>query len=544
MIILGISSGHDSNICVLKDGQILIHVEKERITRKRYDGGSMEDLLPGLLAQVGISVEDVDLVATSIPVWNHIPRTGRVIGGDYSTADGYGEGIIELCGRQIPAIQIAHHLGHAAYAFFLSPFDSADILTLDAGGNFTFGLLCSGRENSIQVRVDLSEHRIGILWCAIAMRLFGDMFAAGKVMGLAPYGTPLLQHEIWMAFGKNTRDGVKAIHLSFPDWDRVPEFPGLPKSETAGPINQLACDAAASVQAITNEIVLSILYTYGPSVTSRNICIGGGLALNCVMNERIRQNGGFKQVFIGPASNDAGLSVGFALYVWHCVLGNKDRIETNSSAYLGCDFDEAEIRKTALIATNEGFYVKRFQNANSSYEAIVNLLKDRQVVGICFGKSESGPRALGHRSILADPRDFAMKDHINKRVKFREHFRPFAPAVMAEFVKEFFSFDAESPYMSFAPAATDYGRKTMPAIVHVDGSSRLQTVDKKSSPELWEILRIFRDETGVSGLLNTSLNTCGNPLCNGPYDAMETLMQSHLDGLLICDTLITRRRLF
>lgn len=541
MIILGISSGHDANICILSDGRVLLHVEKERLTRKRYDAGSMEDLLPGLLRHVGLDLADVDMVSTSIPVWSHLPRTGQVIGGAYETEDAFVECSIRLCGRTLPAVQVAHHLGHVAYSYFLSPFESADILSLDAGGNFSCGALYRGESNRLSVRDILSEQTLGILWCAIAMRLFGHIFAAGRVMGLAPYGTARFAGDIWRLYGRATRQGYHAIHMPFPDWERVPEFPGLPTSDTIGPIDMSAFDAAASVQRVSNEMVLDLLRSYGASSNPPQLCLGGGLALNCVTNALVRRSGLFDRVFVGPAPNDSGLAVGFALFAWHCLMDHTRRDPMNREPFLGLGYREEAINRAVVRAQESGLRVRQFSDRRLAEEEVVAMLKRGCVVGLYTGASESGPRALGHRSILADTRDPGIKDRINSSVKLREWFRPFAPAVLKDRTPEFFDFTEDSPYMSFAVRATDKGRAVLPATVHVDGLSRIQTVHRGSETPLGRLIERYECELGVPALLNTSLNTRGEPLCDTPDDATRTLATSGLDALLISNWLLTKR---
>jgi len=544
MVILGVSSGHDSNICVVCDGNIILHVEKERLTRIRYDTGSMEEHIPSLLATVGLRIDDIDIVASSNPVWSHVPRTGRVTGAEYNHEAGVGHGTIDLCGKRYPIVQIGHHLGHAAYSYFLSPFRHADILTLDGGGNFSHGLFCRGFDNKIEVVDDLCEQTLGVLWCALSMRLFGNLFAAGKVMGLSAYGEPSILDAIVRAWGYTTTKGNCSVRLPFPDWDMIPNIPGIPKSLIAEYTSTEAANAAASVQSLSTKIVMDLIDAYAGPESSDTLCLGGGVSLNCVTNEVVRQSGRYRDVFVGPAVNDAGLSIGFALYVWYCVMGN-DRIDDHinhhpPTPFLGPVYTKKELRKVVFATEVNEYFTRLIPDWREANRIVAKLIASGKIIGLWRGQSESGPRALGNRSIVADPSDRSTKDRINASIKFREGFRPLAPAVLAELASDFFEFSGNSPYMSFAPDANRTGAETFAAAVHVDGKARLQTVADGWGRKFRHLIEEFKDITGIPGLVNTSLNTKGQPLAESPMDALETFRQSDLDGVLIEDTLVLK----
>lgn len=540
MLILGLSSGHDANLCVLRDGELLLHVEKERLTRRRYDSGSMEDVVVPLCREAGVELDDIDLVATSIPVWTHVPATGTFEGPAYRDEMGWTEGRVRLAGRVLPAVLVAHHLGHAAYAFYTSPFPDADVLTLDAGGNFTCGMFCRARAERIELVAHLDEQSLGIAWCALALRLFGNIFAAGKVMGLAPYGAPRLAEAIWQAYGARGRAGRRVISLPFPDEDRGPSFPGLPDGGDGGALGEAEQDAAASLQAVTNEMVLDTLRGFAAGPGARRLCFGGGVALNCVLNEAIRTSGLYDEVFVPPAPGDGGLSIGFALHAWHGILGRPRRPRPFFSPFSGRIYPPSELEAAVESARRLGFVVRRFDSREGRDEQIAALLAEGKTVGVHQGRSESGPRALGHRSILADARDPGMKARINSAVKFREPFRPFAPAVMAEHAGPWLGVDVNSPYMSFAPVVAGEVRDVIPAATHVDGSARLQTVSRERVPELWGILHQFARRTGVPALLNTSLNARGEPICETLGDSLRVLAGTGLDALAVEDFVVRK----
>jgi carbamoyltransferase len=543
MIIVGISGAHDANLCVLKDGELLLHVEKERLTRVRYDGGSLESWTPALLGSIGLSIEDVDAVATSDPVWTGMPTTGVTTGGDYHHSTGWGCGTIALCGRTLPAWKVAHHLGHIAYAYYTSPFEEADVLSVDGGGNFTFGLLCRARDNVIEAVADLDDQNVAWLWDNLSATLFGKMDGAGKVMGLASYGVPLHVADIHAAYGRPGKLGYRSIFVpTFPD--HLAPIPFLSLNPCATPLRTAsarAADMAASLQSVTTQLLLDILAASRSLRGSGNLCFGGGVALNCVANEAIRRSGLYDQVFVGPAPNDSGLSIGFAYYLWHNILRHPRRPCRAHSPYQGLPHGTAELEAALDRARQDpGLRIEAGLSPEMLVSAVARRLVRQKIVGVHRGRAESGPRALGARSILADPRDMTMKDRINATVKFREAFRPFAPAVLAEHTNDYFDFDGASPFMSFAARARTRGAAEMPATVHVDSTARLQTVDERHHPGFRGMVEAFYRLSGVPCVLNTSLNTRGEPLCDTPLDSVSTLQQSGLDALALEDAFIEK----
>ncbi|MDR2954760.1 MAG: hypothetical protein LBV43_06750 [Prevotella sp.] len=541
MKILGISCAHDSNICVVEDGEVLVHVEKERITRIRYDVGSLEEHVPRILASIGLTIDDIDYVATSVPVWNDLPTTGKMSGGEYTDSIGWGKGEIEICGRKIPAWQMAHHLGHIATAYYLSPFDNADVLSIDGGGNYTFGLLCKASGNKIETIADLKDQNLGWLWNALAGRIFGAMSAAGKVMGLAPYGSPKYVADLYGEFGLD-KDGVKYLYMKeFPDHTRPIPFSKIGYKEQAGVLTKEEEDMSYSLQEVTDRMAVSMLEKLIDNGSrSENLCLSGGVALNCVMNEVIRKTGMYRRIYVPSAPNDSGLSIGFALYLWHNILNNPRKTKTHWHPYRGMPHAEKEKIEAVEKAKEQGLKVKHLKTENEQNKAVVDLLIAQKIVGIHRGRSESGPRALGHRSIVADPRNPEMKDIINAKVKFREAFRPFAPSVLIEETQKYLDFDGYSPYMSFAPVCKPEAKEKMAATIHVDGSARLQTADPYNNPDFYNLIKTFYDATGVPVLLNTSLNTKGEPINEIPMHSLDTLLKSELDALLIDDYLFTK----
>jgi len=524
----------------MEDGKIILHIEKERLTRKRYDTGSMDEFMPAILENAGISIDDIDLVAASVPVWNDMPTTGIASGGTYTHAMGYGMGEIQICGKTLPCYQIAHHLGHMALAFYLSPFDEADVLSIDGGGNFTFGLLCNAGNHGFKLLADLKEQNLGWFWNALAARIFGSMDAAGKVMGLAPYGKPRFVDLLYSTYSHQV-DGITFLKMpEFPDHTKPVSFAGIGISKAPGRITADEEDMAYSLQELTNRMAVDLLQKYTSNESrSRNLCLSGGVALNCVMNEHIRKSGLYQNLYVPSAPNDGGLSMGFALYVWHVLLSNPKTI-AHWSPYRGLYHGAAEVEQAVDAARKAGLVVEHIPGEEDQNKAVSRLLQQQYIVGIHRGKSESGPRALGHRSIVADPRNPLMKDIINAKVKFREAFRPFAPSVLIEKAGEYLDFTGRSPYMSFAPVCRPRAWAVMAATLHVDGSARLQTVDPDNNPDFYKLIRQFFIDTGVPAVLNTSLNTRGEPINETPLHSLDTLLKSDLDALLIDNYLITK----
>ena len=542
MKILGISGAHDANVCVVENGEVLLHVEKERLTRVRYDEGSLEEYLPSILGSIGLTIDDIDCVASSVPVWEGLPTTGKITGGEYTTAMGWGKGEIEICSKKLPAWQIAHHLGHIAMAYYLSPFDNADVLSIDGGGNFTFGLLCNAHNTDIKLIADLKEQNLGWLWNALAGRIFGTMSAAGKVMGLAPYGKPLYVNDLYEKFGRE-KDGIKYLFMDeFPDHTKPIPFHKIGyKNRPIGILTDEEEDMSFSLQEVTNKMAISILEKLiNSEERSENLCLSGGVALNCVMNEEIRKTNLYKNIYVPSAPNDAGLSMGFALYLWHNILNNPQNKKSHWHPYRGMPQKVEDKEKAVQEAKKHGINVRHISSEEEQNKAVVALLIDQKIVGIHRGRSESGPRALGHRSIVADPQNPAMKDTINHKVKFREPFRPFAPSVLIEETEKYIDFSGYSPYMSFAPICKPIAKEIMAATVHVDGSARLQTVDPYNNPDFYKLIKTFCNATGRPVVLNTSLNTKGEPINETPLHSLDTLLKSELDALLIDDFLFTK----
>ena len=450
---------------------------------------------------------------------------------------------------------VEHHLAHAASAFFVSPFDEAAVLTLDGFGDFASSMLCHGRDNRLEVleRV-LFPHSLGIFYTAVTQWLgftkYGD---EGKVMGLAPYGDPerflpkmreLVKlegdsFELELDFFVHHKEGVDMT------WDeQTPTIGRLfsdrmeqafgPAREPRTELTKDHEDVAAALQAMLEEAYLHLVRAAHRRTGSKNLCLAGGVALNAVANGRIRPETEFEGVYVQPAAGDSGIAVGAAYYVWNQELG-KPRGFVMEHAYTGPQFTDAEAEAAIRAA---GFEPERMDDAQL-FDHVAGRIADGDVVGWFQGRMEFGPRALGNRSIVVDPRRHDMKDILNARIKHREHFRPFAPSILAETTDDWFEQDYTSPFMVLVYKTRPDKRDEIPAVNHVDDTGRLQTVEERVSPRYYGLIKAFGDKTGVPIVLNTSFNE-NEPIVMTPEHAVETFAKTKMD-LLVLGNLVVRR---
>ncbi|MDQ3821332.1 MAG: hypothetical protein M3362_27135, partial [Acidobacteriota bacterium] len=446
---------------------------------------------------------DIDLVASSIPVWQDNGVSGRLLSGKlYQSIFEQSEHTVEVLGRPLPAIYVPHHLGHMAYSYYLSGFESSDLIAVDGYGNFTATAIGIASGNLLRAVYDIPSS-VGGLWSIVSKHIFGSLLDAGKTMGLAPYGKPKYVGLLKKNYHRYSDEGFPVIDDPWKDVDKVPVLSGI--LDRSNPIRHEFADMAASVQSLTNELMLDYAKLAKSRLGSRNLCLSGGVALNGIANTLIEKSGLYDSVFIGPATNDGGLSVGFAMYALHHVLGFP-RPRYEESVYLGKEYNKRD-----LYHSLEQFEGKVVVN-ELSFDAIVaeaaKALAGGAIIAWYQGRSESGPRALGNRSILCHPGLQGAKDKLNARVKHRQSFRPFAPSVLEEKKEQYFDLQSESPYMLKVVSVNSNVRSAVPAIVHVDGTSRPQTVaPTKRGPYFRKLLEEFASLTGVPVLLNTSFNT-------------------------------------
>lgn len=576
MIILGINAYHaDSSAAIFKDGKMIAATEEERFRRVKHWAGFPTMAIEFCLKEAGVQLHDVEHIAIGR---DHRAKLGKKIafllrnpgGGFNAVLDrlqnarkvaSMEEELMKL-DASLPAKewkkrihQVEHHRSHLASAFFASPFEESALLSIDGSGDFSTTMTGIGKENSIEVldSVDF-PHSIGIFYTTFTQLLgfphYGDEY---KVMGLAPYGQPRYTDklrdvllfkdngffELNLKYFRSATQGI----ISYGD-DHIPKVAPLYTqhlTEKFGPprakdeaLSTYHKDLATSVQKITEELIFHILEHLQKKTGLKNVCIAGGVAQNSVANGKITRNTSFKKVYIPSAGHDAGISMGAALYVYNHKLGNR-RAEPLWSAYTGSRFSNEEIER--YLQEKDIRYSKLDDAA--LYEKVANRLIDAGVVGWFNGRAEFGPRALGARSILADPRRPDAKELLNSKIKRRESFRPFAPSILREYVKEYFEVTDEVPFMEKVFPILPEKRATIPAVTHVDGTGRLQTVDRTVTPRYYQLIETFRQKTGVPILLNTSFNE-NEPIVNSPAEALDCFLRTQMDMLVMENIVIER----
>jgi carbamoyltransferase len=592
--VLGISAFyHDSAAALVEDGRVVAAAQEERFTRKKHDARFPREAIRYCLAEAGASPESVDHVAfydkpflkferlletylafapagfrsfrTAIPVWSREKLFQKRL-------------LTRALGEVAPGPDWArrllfaeHHQSHAASAFYPSPFDEAVVLTMDGVGEWSTTSAALGRGRELVTRREIHfPHSLGLLYSAFTYYT-GFKVNSGeyKVMGLAPYGEPRYADAIRTHLIDVKEDGSFRLDLSYFDYctglrmtsEKFHALFGGPPRDPATPLTQREMDLAASIQAVTEDVVLRMTDALARETGIRQLCLAGGVALNCVANGRVLRAGRFRDLWIQPAAGDAGGALGAALAAYHLFLGRERAPTTGgdamAGAYLGPAWAPEEIEHR-LAACGARF--TRMADEGKLIDAVVNALEGQQAVGWFQGRMEFGPRALGSRSILADPRSPAMQRTLNLRVKFRESFRPFAPAIRREDVAEWFELDADSPYMLlvadvakahrrdmmeaeqalFGIAKLNVPRSDIPAVTHVDYSARVQTVHRETNPRFHALLTAFRERTGCPVLVNTSFNVRGEPIVCTPEDAFRCFMGTEIELLAIGDCVLRR----
>ncbi len=573
IFVLGVNAfDHDVAACLLADGKPIAAVAKERLSRIRHDTGFYGDAVDYCLTAAGIGLDDVALVVRCsylLPVTELERRLRSELRPAFFPTQERGEAFASplWAGRGVRrVVDVSHHLAHAYSAFACSPFEQGAVMIADGVGNYRSDVLetvpdaddapplareaesfyrfsgpsieCIGKSwltpRRAVVHDDfLTGDGLGALYSRVSTYVFGDWNRCGEVMGLAPYGRlvgePLARLE-----------GDRLVIAPWPDaWDRPFEGGGDAAWE-ASPHRAHWEDVARRIQHDTEEILLGRVRTLHERTGERNLVIAGGVALNCVANGRIVREGPFDRVWVQPAAGDDGTALGAALYGWHAILGATERFELRDAA-LGFRYPRASFdRALSMKALRVGASVRR---ADDVARETAERIAAGRVVGWFEGGSEFGPRALGRRSILADPRDPGMKGRVNARVKHRQAFRPFAPAVLAEHAAAWFEGVKESPFMLEAHPVRPERRALVPAIVHVDGTARVQTVHADRMPRFHALLRAFHERTGVPMLLNTSFNLRGEPIVESPIDAVRTFLSTDLDVLVLDEDMIEKRAL-
>lgn len=584
MHILGVSAYyHDSAAAILRDGGIVAAAQEERFTRRKHDPGLPEQAIRFCLHEAGLkrgdAIERVVFYDKPITKFTRLLTTVTATAPrglkpflyavptwvkEKAWAGAAIERVLRDAGIRVGGFRFPeHHQSHAASAFFPSPFDSAAILTADGVGEWTCSSISVGEGNAIRMlREQRFPHSLGLLYSAFTY-FTGFRVNSGeyKLMGLAPYGKPVHAARIRNELIEIREDGSIRLNMGYFSFhhglemtnDRFAALFGGPARRPESPITTREMDLAASIQQVTEEVVFNMA-RYARAVTGkRHLCMAGGVALNCVANGKIQASGMFDDVWIQPAAGDAGAALGAALHVWHELEGaprqaTEGRDRMRSSA-LGPRYDDAMIRN---FLDQHALPYRQVDDAERASE-IAALLAAGKVVGMCEGRMEFGPRALGRRSILADARPEKMQSYLNLSTKFRESFRPFAPVVLTDDVGEWFEFDGTSPYMLMvAPVRAEKRheirqpeddedlvtwvnqcRSDVPAVTHVDFSARLQTVSEDDNPKLHALLKAFKAVTGCPMLVNTSFNVRSEPIVCTPQDAYVCFMRTGIDVLVL-----------
>lgn len=575
MIILGLNAYHaDSSAAIFVNGKMIAAAEEERFTRTKHWAGFPAKAIQFCLDTAGVSLEQVNHIAIGrdpnaknfeklkFLLQKPISSLGFVkdrffnqkkvssLEAEFQQHFGIATSLIQ------PKIhQVEHHRSHLASAFFASPFDNAALLSIDGSGDFSTTMIGVGKGNKMEVIDSLNfPHSIGIFYTAFTQLLgfphYGDEY---KVMGLAPYGQPTLTDKVKQVI-KTTSDGLFRLDLSyFRDAhkgfvtygnDHIPTVPPLygekmmqlfgTVRKKEEPLTQYHKDLAASVQKVTEEIIFHILTQLHERTGLDKVCIAGGVAQNSVANGKITRNTPFKEVYIPSAGHDAGISMGSALYVQHQVL-NMERQPAIFSAYTGSRFNNNEI---IAYLQSKGIAYKQYSE-DELYEKVTERIINSGVIGWFNGPAEFGPRALGARSIIADPRRIDAKDLLNAKIKRRESFRPFAPSILKEYVNDYFELNDQVPFMEKVFPIKEDKRPMIPAVTHVDGTGRLQSVDKEVSPRYYRLIDTFRAKTGVPILLNTSFNE-NEPIVNTPEEAVNCFLRTSMDMLVLENIVIER----
>ena len=586
MLILGISAYyHDSAAALVRDGHVVAAAQEERFTRKKHDSGFPHHAIAACLEQTGTRASEIDFVAfydkpflkferlletylsfaprgfssfrTALPVWikDKLFQRGTIL-QELKNLQGGVDWDKRLLFSE-------HHLSHAASAYYPSPFESAAVLTMDGVGEWTTTSVALGKGRELRVEKEIHfPHSLGLLYSAFTYYT-GFKVNSGeyKVMGLAPYGEPRFAPLIKEKLIDIKDDGSFRLNLEYFDYctglrmtnAKFAELFGGPARKPEDRLTQREMDLAASIQAVTEEVVIKLARGVAKESGEKNLCLAGGVALNCVANGKLLRDGCFEKIWLQPAAGDAGGALGAAL-VAHYLHGKRERkpngaMDGMRGGYLGPQFANDEIQRR-LNAAGAVFEVCTDAEI---VEKCAGALAEGKALGWFQGRMEFGPRALGGRSILGDARSPSMQKQLNLKVKYRESFRPFAPAVLAEDAPRYFKIDAESPYMLLVADVEDehriamteeekrlFGieklnvpRSSIPAVTHVDYSARIQTVHKETNPRFHDLISQFKDKTGCPVVVNTSFNVRGEPIVGSPEDAFRCFMGTEIETLAV-----------
>lgn len=558
--ILGVNSNiHDSAACLLKDGRIIAAAEQERFDRKKHSEDFPAEAIDFCLTQGGISLNEVETVTFPFNSWiavpqviayffRHFPRTiplaiDRVKKGYFSFFYANHGMKKEMLRRNrqgsFPFLYLEHHMCHAASSFYLSPFDEAAILSIDGVGEWTTTLLARGKNNKIHKIMEIGfPHSIGLIYQAVTKYLgFRINSGESKVMGLASYGDPKRYARQFEEIIIKKPGGSFEINPYFIRYQYYGHNKMLSKNfcsafgpprKKGEPVDERHQDIAAALQKRVEDVTVHVVNELYKRTKLPNLCIAGGVALNCVLNEQVKRRTPFENLYVQPAANDAGGAIGSTLlYYYHMKKSPRNGIMDH--AYWGPEFNAEQMEKALLQKSVS------FQKSDDICALVAEKVAAGKTVGWFQGRMEIGPRALGNRSIIADPRHPDMKDIINQKVKHREDFRPFAPSVAEDHCGEYFDSSTPSPFMLQVYQVKEEYRAKLPSITHVDGTARVQTVNRDSNPKYYQLIESFGKLTGVYLVLNTSFNDNNEPIVCTPEDAVACYLNTGLDALALGD---------
>lgn len=574
MYILGLNAFHgDSSACILKDGVVVVALEEERIRRIKHWAGFPIEAIKYCLNDAGITIKDIDYISISRdPSANVVKKIKHTLKNKVSLSSIFDRYSNSKKVKSVKALladefglsetdikaeihNIEHHRSHLGSSFFASPFEKAALLSIDGFGDFTSTMTAIGNGNQIEILDAVNfPHSVGIFYTSFTQYLgfpkYGDEY---KVMGLAPYGNPLYVEKLKdvvtltkdglfklnLKYFKHHKDGVKmSWEGGEPDIESIYseymiEMFG-PARKREDELTQYHKDLAASVQRYTEELIFHILLNLHKRTGLDNLCIAGGVAQNSVANGKILKNTPFKNIYIPPAGHDAGTSIGSALFLFNHILKQK-RVAPTYSGAMGSKFSDEQIES---YLNSQNISYKKYSDSDL-YDKVTDCIINGGVVGWFQGRAEFGPRALGHRSIIADPRRADAKEILNLKIKRRESFRPFAPSILKEFVPDFFEDADNVPFMEKVYLIKESMRNKIPAVTHVDGTGRLQTVDKQVEPRYHGLISAFYEKTQVPILLNTSFNE-NEPIVNSPANALDCFLRTKMDMLVLENYIVSR----